>query len=149
MNVIFGTPSDIDPWMELVEQVSRNFPGLETKDKLEEHRKTVLRFMEKRQAICVKSQEDITGVLLFSRNKNMIACLAVHPNHRRRGVASALLSAALDELDTSSDITVVTFREGDEKGTAPRALYKKFGFKESTLTEAFGYPCQVFALNPR
>ena len=149
MEVLFGEPSDIDSWMELVELVSPTFPGLETKEAIGEHRQAVLRSMEKRQAICVKSQEDITGVLLFSRNKNMIACLAVHPDHRRRGVASALLSAALDELDKSRDITVVTFREGDEKGTAPRALYKKFGFKESELTEAFGYPCQVFVLNPR
>ena len=149
MEVLFGEPSDIDSWMRLVDLIRRDLPGLETEERLYEHRQTVLRSMGKRQAICVKNQEDIMGVLLFSRNKNMIACLAVHPDHRRRGVASALLSAALDELDKSRDITVVTFREGDEKGTAPRALYKKFGFKESELTEALGYPCQVFALDPR
>ena len=34
--------------------------------------------------------------------------------------------------------------EGDEKGTAPRALYKKYGFCEGELTEEFGYPNQVF-----
>ena len=148
MEVLFGEPSDIDSWMNLIKLVRWNFPGLEIQEKFEEHRKTVLRFMGKRQAICVKSQEDIMGVLLFSRNKNMIACLAVHPDHRRRGVASALLSAALDELDKSRDITVVTFRDGDEKGTAPRALYKKFGFKEAELTEEFGYPSQAFILYP-
>lgn len=44
------------------------------------------------------------------------------------------------------DISVSTFREDDEKGIAPRALYKKFGFKEDELIEEFGYPNQRFVL---
>ena len=46
------------------------------------------------------------------------------------------------------EITVSTFRENDEKGIAPRALYKKFGFQEGEMTEEFGYPNQVFVLHP-
>ena len=30
MNVIYGTPADLSSWMDLVERVSWNFPGLET-----------------------------------------------------------------------------------------------------------------------
>lgn len=41
-----------------------------------------------------------------------------------------------------------TFRENDDKGIAPRALYSKFGFQEGELTEEFGYPNQVFVLYP-
>ena len=44
------------------------------------------------------------------------------------------------------DITVSTFREGDEKGVAPRRLYKKYGFREDELTVEFDYPNQVFVL---
>ena len=44
-----------------------NFPGLETQEKLDEYQATVLRFMEKRQAICVKEGNEIAGVMLFSR----------------------------------------------------------------------------------
>ena len=33
-----------------------------------------------------------------------------------------------------------------EKDTAPRALYRKFGFTPGELTEEFGYPNQVFVL---
>ena len=146
MEACFGTPADLDGWMDLVRQVSRDFPGLETEKDLEEHRRTVLKFMEKRQALCVKSDHRISGVLLFSRNRNMICCLAVSPESRRAGIASELLETALSELDRSRDITVSTFREGDEKGTAPRALYRKFGFTEAELTEEFGYPNQVFVL---
>ncbi len=78
----------------------------------------------------------------------MICCLAVSPDHRRQGVASKLLAKALAELDRKKNITVSTFREGDEKGNAPRALYKKFGFKEDELTIKFNYPNQVFVLYP-
>lgn len=59
-----------------------------------------------------------------------------------------LLGKALEQLDRTKDITVSTFREEDEKGTAPRALYKKFGFIEGELIEEFGYPNQTFVLHP-
>ena len=143
----YGNPADIVQWMELVTRVRNNFPGLETETALEEHRQTVLKFMGKEQALCVKVNDQIAGVLLFSRNRNMICCLAVHPECRRNGIASVLLEKALEEMDRSRDITVSTFREEDEKGIAPRALYRKYGFCEAELTVEFGYPNQVFVLH--
>ena len=95
---------------------------------------------------CIRENNKIIGVLLFSRYHNMICCLAVDPDFRRRGIASILLEKALQELDRNRDITVSTYRENDEKGIAPRALYKKFGFREGELTVEFGYPNQVFVL---
>lgn len=148
MDARFGEPADIAAWMRLINLVSWNFPGLETAEGLEEHRRTVLKFMAKRQALCVAARGEIIGVLLFSRGRNMICCLAVSPEHRRRGIASTLLERALAELDRGAPITVSTFREGDEKGVAPRALYRKFGFNAGELTEEFGYPNQVFTLEP-
>ena len=146
MEVLYGTASDIDAWMKVVERVAPQFPGLETKESREEHKATVLRFMEKQQAICVKKNGEIVGGMLFSRGHNMICCLAVLPEYRRCGIASALLETALAELDKSREITVSTFREGDEKGLAPRALYKKFGFEEGEFTIEFDYPNQKFIL---
>lgn len=142
--VLFGTPSDIESWMDLVNQVSWNFPGLETKEKIEEHKETVLRFMSKKQALCMKDGDGV--IVLFSRNHNMICCLAVSPQYRRCGIASKLLEKALGELNPNMDISVSTFREDDEKGIAPRALYKKFGFVEDELIEEFGYPNQKFII---
>ena len=148
MEVLFGESSDIDSWMQLVKEVSWNFPGLETEDSIEEHKMTVLKFIGKRQALCVKENTEVIGVLLFSRNRNMICCLAVSPKYRKKGIASALLRKAISELDRNKDITVSTFREDDDKGIAPRALYKSFGFEEGELTVEFGYPNQVFILRP-
>lgn len=148
MDILFGNIADIDSWMALVKRVSWNFPGLETAESIEEHKQTVLKFISKKQALCVKKCNEVVGVLLFSRNHNMICCLAVAPGYRQCGIASELLKKALEELDRSKDISVSTFREEDEKGIAPRALYKKFGFKEDELIEEFGYPNQRFVLHP-
>ena len=148
MDVLFGQSDDINSWMTLVRRVSWNFPGLETDKSIEEHKQTVLKFMSKRQALCMKKYNEVIGVLLFSRNRNMICCLAVAPEYRRCGIASKLLETALRELDRNRNITVSTFREDDEKGIAPRGLYKKFGFREDELIEEFGFPNQRFILYP-
>ena len=146
MEVAYGTSRDIESWMELVQEVRWNFPGLETKEALEDHRQTVLRFMDERRALCVKDGESVIGVLLLSQKHNMICCLAVSPQYRRKGIASLLLKKALAKLDRTRNITVTTFRNDDEKGTAPRRLYQKFGFEEGKLLEEFGYPVQEFVL---
>lgn len=146
MQVQFGEMTDIDEWMKLVEEISWIFPGLETKEDLDEHRKTVLKFIKDHRALCIKDGIKVVGVLLFSRKHNMICFLGVSPQYRRCHIASKLVEAALDNLDGNRDITVSTFREEDEKGAAPRALYQKFGFEAAELTEEFGYPNQVFVL---
>ena len=146
IEVLFGTERDIEPWTELVRGMRDNFPGLETVEGLDEYRRTVLEFMDENRALCVKEGADIVGVLLYSVTHNMICCLAVSPAHRHKGIASALMTEALERLDHSRDITVTTFREDDPRGKAPRALYKKFGFTEGELIVEFGCPSQVFVL---
>ena len=146
MRAEYGAPPDIDPWMDLVRRVSWNFPGLETEEKIAEHRSTVLRFMGENRALCVKEADTVVGVLLLSKKHNMICCLAVAPEYRRKGIASTLLEKALSQLDHSRDITVTTFRDNDEKGIAPRALYKGFGFLEEDLMIENDYPVQRFIL---
>ena len=146
MEVEYGVLRDIGPWMELVKQIRWNFPGLETQLALEDHQQTVVRFMGEHRALCVKNGDKVIGVLLLSKKHNMICCLGVAPEHRRNGIASALLEKALSELDRSNDITVTTFRDNDEKGIAPRALYKRFGFVEEKLMVENDYPVQRFVL---
>lgn len=148
MQLFYGVPEDIENWMSLVTQVLWNFPGLETQEKLNENRATVLKFMDKRQAICIKDENEIAGVMLFLRGHNMICYLAVSPEYRRRGVASILMDEVLTNLDRTKEISVSTFRADDEKGTAPRALYEKYGFVADKLIEEFDYPNQKYVLHP-
>ena len=148
MQLFYGVPEDIENWMKLVNQIRWNFPGLESWERLDEYKAPVLKFMGKRQAICVKVGGDIAGVMLFSRGHNMICCLGVSPHFRRCGIGSMLMDEALRNLDRNKDISVSTFRADDEKGLAPRALYEKYGFVEDALIEERGYPHQKYILHP-
>ena len=148
MHICYAIPEDLAAWMRLVTRVRLNFPGLETEEGLSDYRETVLKFMKKRQAICVNEDGGIKGVMLFSRGHNMICCLAVSPDFRRRGAASILMDEALKELDRTKEISVSTFRAEDEKGLAPRALYEKYGFVPDALIMEMGYPNQKYVLHP-
>lgn len=148
IEIQYASKSDVSSWMDLVRLVKSNFPGLETEESLLEYQNTLLKNIDCGSAVCAKSQNDVIGVLLFSTKHNMLSCMAVHPNYRRQGIATKMMSEMLTKLDRSKDICVTTFREGDEKGKAPRALYQKFGFVEDELVEEFGYPNQKFILHP-
>lgn len=45
---------DIDSWIEMVKIVRNNFPGLETSEKMEEYRQTVIKNIKRNTAICMK-----------------------------------------------------------------------------------------------
>lgn len=147
--VQYAKEQDLLSWMELVRAVRWNFPGLETEAAMEEYKATVLKFMKDNRALCVKDGAKVIGVLLFSKKHNMICCLAVSPEYRKQGIGSSLLTAALNDLDSTRDITVSTFREDDPKGVAPRAFYRKFGFVAGELARECDYPVQVFLLRPQ
>lgn len=94
IEIRFARERDIDSWMNLVNKVKENFPGLETGQALKEHRNTVLEFIRKESAICAQSDGNIVGALLFERDSNMLCFLAVDPNAadsycRRDGVGNA------------------------------------------------------------
>lgn len=146
MNIRFGKTSDIDSWMSLVDQVKDSFPGLETEEAIEEHRKTVLEFINNRSAICAVSEGKITGVLLFSREENMICFLAVSGDSRRQHIAEKMVSYMLTQLDKKKDVVVSTYCEGVPEGIPARAFYKRMGFTQGEITEEFGSPVQVFTL---
>ena len=146
MEILLGNECDIDCWMELVNKVKENFPGLETKEALDKHRNTVLDFMRKKSAICAKINDKVVGALLFSRDNNMICFLAVDREYRRQHIADKMLCYMLTFLDSKKDILVTTYREGVPEGIAARKFYKHFGFVEGILTEEFGSPVQEFVL---
>ena len=123
MEIELGRECDVDNWMQLVNKVKDSFPGLETKEALEEHRHTVLGFMRKGSAICARVNDQIVGALLFSREDSMLSLM----NEKR-------------------DVAVTTYREGVPEGIAARAFYKRLGFVEGKLTEEFGSPVQELIL---
>ena len=123
MEIELGRECDVDNWMQLVNKVKDSFPGLETKEALEEHRHTVLGFMRKGSAICARVNDQIVAALLFSREDSMLSLM----NEKR-------------------EVVVTTYREGVPEGIAARAFYKRLGFVEGKLTEEFGSPVQELIL---
>ena len=146
MTIELGTEQDIDSWMNLVEKVKDSFPGLETREALNEHKNTVLDFMGRASAICAKEQGEIVGTLLFSSENNVLCFLAVDAEHRRQHIAEKMVSYMLTKMDPRRNISVTTYRDGVPEGTAARAFYKRIGFTEGKLTEEFGSPVQKFVL---
>lgn len=144
--VQYAVPDDLTSWMSLVLLVRDNFPGLDTWEQLEDYRRTVIKNINRQTAICAKQGELVTGVLLFSTNQRLLSCMAVHPQHRRQGIATAMIELMMTAFPPDADIAVTTFREGDDKGIAPRPMYRKMGFVEDQLVEEFDYPHQRFVL---
>lgn len=147
VRIELGKESDIDDWMILVNKVKENFPGLETKEALNEHRDTVLNFMSNGAAICAKSKDKIVGTLLFLKSHNRLCFLAVDEAYRRQHVAEKMVSYMLTFMNPEKEVVVTTYREGVQEGVAARAFYKRLGFVEGELTEEFGSPVQKFVFH--
>jgi diadenosine tetraphosphate (Ap4A) HIT family hydrolase/GNAT superfamily N-acetyltransferase len=88
------------------------------------------------------------GVIGFSRANNRISWFGVFENRRGKGIGSKLLQTALRQLDTTREISVVTFRSDHAPGVPARAVYEKFGFAETSLTEHDGQPRSVMTRPP-
>lgn len=146
ISIDYGSSNDIDRWMRLVQTVSGSFPGLETEAALSEHRQTVLDFMGRQEAVSAKQDGEIVGVLLFSRENNMVCFLAVDPAFRRKHIAEKLFRFVLPQMSQDSPITVTTYREGVPEGIAARAFYQKLGFVPGKLTVEFGSEMQEFVM---
>jgi GNAT superfamily N-acetyltransferase len=138
----FAQHGDENGWMRLVETVQDNFPGLV----MEDYRRTLVKNIERGSAICARCGAEIVGILMFSIWQKTLSCMAVHPAHRKKGLASGMIRKMIAAFPQDSDIWVTTFREGDPMGDAPRALYHSMGFQAEELVEEFGYPCQRFVL---
>ncbi|MDO5389711.1 MAG: GNAT family N-acetyltransferase [Eubacteriales bacterium] len=103
-------------------------------------------FIYKESAICARIEDRIVGVLLFSKENNMLCFLAVDPIYRRQHIAEKMLTYMLSLSDSKKDVVVTTYRESAPEGIAARAFYKHLGFVEGKLTEEFGSPVQEFVL---
>ena len=141
MEVQVARIEDVDGWIRLVETVKDQFPGLD----IDTYQAVLLKRIEQQSALLVKKDDAVLGALLFSKTKNELQFLAVHPDYRQQGIATALIHRMFSLLPKAATVTVITYREDDTKGTAARKLYERMGFVPGALVMEFGYPCQVFS----
>jgi len=83
----------------------------------------------------VAEEEGIVGFLLafWEEEEVHIHDLAVLPEHRRKGVASALLAHLLREAKNAKRVKL----EVRASNAAAQAFYKKHGFREAALLRGY------------
>ena len=139
LQVRFAREEDIGGWLGLLEQVKESFPGLDFKEY-----EAILRSKIKAdEALAATDGGRIVGALLFSSSSRELEFLAADPSCRRQGIGSALVGHMLGLLPEGSDVSVITYREGDVAGDAARKFYLRLGFTARELVTVFDYPCQV------
>ena len=73
MEIRLAGTGDTAGWLALVEQVRDSFPGLESREAMEEHRKTVLAFLARDEAICaVDGGRLVGGAAVFQEGGNAL-----------------------------------------------------------------------------
>ena len=142
MSIDFAERSDIESWMELLEKVKGNFPGLNKRD----YKNNLELSISKGQALVAKEDDLVIGALIFLKENHELAFLAVHPEFRRNGIAKMLIEKMISLFPLGTEICVTTYRKGDKLGIAARELYENMGFKGGELVTVFDYPCQRMVL---
>ena len=140
MKIGFAQNNDINGWINLLERVKDKFPGLD----MDEYKRGLSTRILEQGALVAKENDMLIGALLFSRESKELEFLAVHPQYRRLGTATALIRNMFAFFPKGSCITVITYREDDPKGKSARELYKRIGFIPGELITVFDYPCKKF-----
>lgn len=135
----YAEEAQIPSWMNLVEIMEEYFPGLN----MENYQETLRKFIAKKEAICMMEGKRVVAALLFSISQSRLCFLAVHPDFRRKGLATTLVKEMTRRLSDCQPVVVDTYRQGDPIGTAARAFYQNMGFEPGELIEEYGYPEQV------
>lgn len=145
MDIRRSRPEEIGEWMALTREMRRDFPGLATEEGMAAHRQTVLPYMEAGRALSCWLDGTLAGVLLYTLAPGSLDFLAVRRCFRRRHVAERLVRMALEQIGPGN-VTVMTHPAGVPEGQAARAFYRRMGFEEGPVTEAFGAPVQILYL---
>lgn len=138
MHIDFASADDVDPWLSLLHAVKNGFPGLNF-TRYKEH---LMQSIARKEALAAKIGQDVVGGLTFSYSQGKMTFLAVHPDHRQKGIARELLQRSISLFPAGTQLSVVTYREDDPRGVAARNLYQSIGFVQGELLTVFSYPCQ-------
>lgn len=133
-----ATLSDIPGMADLVEGSLEHFPGYERSGFIV----AMERKVGKKAALVLRHRGRCVGCVGFSRPRQSIDLLLVAPEYRGQGVATRLMTSALSEFPVGSQVSVVTYREGDSLGIGARSFYHKLGFRDGELVSEYDYPLQ-------
>ncbi len=124
----YVTVEDFDQWLEMAKEVEPLFGDMVGVADFEAGIKACI---ADSSALCVtQADDDVAGIIAFSKETNEILWLAVKNKYRKKGYGYDLVEAAIQHLDTDKPIYVQTFAAHVDAGLAARKLYLHFGFKD-------------------
>jgi GNAT superfamily N-acetyltransferase len=136
--VRYVNKEDISGCLSLMEEVKDDFAGYRETEFLEALHKAI----EHKEAFLEEEDGVVAGLLSFSYADKELTFLATRPEYRKKGIAKVLIEKMKNCFPKGDVIHVVTFTEGDIKGTAARACYHSCGFTVAEEMIVFDYPCQ-------
>ncbi len=134
----FVEKEDIGQVLSMMEEVKEDFPGYQEAEFLEVLEKAI----QNREAFLKEAEGELAGMISFSREEKELTFLAVRPEFRKCGIGRALIERVKSCFRSGEELSVVTFRAGDERGLAARHCYHACGFKDGEKLTVFDYPCQ-------
>ena len=133
---------DMNKILSMMEQVKEDFPGHQESEFLEALHKSI----DDKEALLEEKEGRLAGMLTFSYQEKELTFLAVMPEFRKQGVGKRLIKRMAECFEDGEVVHVITFREGDQKGTAARYCYHSCGFVDDEELVVFDYPCQRMVL---
>ena len=115
---------DINKILSMMEQVKEDFTGYQESEFLEALHKAI----DNKEALLEEKEGRLAGMLTFSYQEKELTFLAVMPEFRKQGVGKRLIKRMAECFEDGEVVHVITFREGDQKGTAARYCYHSCGF---------------------
>lgn len=143
MLIRWANKSDKSDWILLAKNVAHIFGNLNMPTDRDFHEYMDGKLSKYEALIAVdRMTKDCLGIIGFSRTYNRITWFGVFEKHRRKGIGSKILKCALNQLDSSKEITVETYRDDYELGAPARNAYHKNGFVDvdNTLFDHLGNP---------
>lgn len=144
-NVHLAEKEDIPAWMDLVRLVIDGYPYLDEYEYIQK----LTDCIQRKNALVLKDECILIGVLAFSFDEGCIEFMGVHPQYRNKGIQKILLEKLIEEYLPGREISATTYREHDRADTGYRNELRRLGFAERELLIEFGYPTQRFVLSPK
>lgn len=140
MKVVPAQKEDFSAWLDLAKEVEHLFGPMSNE---ESFKSALISAIEEGHVFCIKeNNSSLCGGIFIVPADNEIGWLAVSKGCRCQGAGTILLKYAIDHLDYTRPIKLVTFADTVLEGLSARKLYLKYGFTdhESMGKNPAGFP---------
>jgi len=121
---------DTDNILNVVKNNRYLFPCFETKDVFIDYKRHLLNMINDGRCNIAIINNEVAGVVLYSKKDNEIYFLLVQEKYQRMKVGTYLMKTAISDLDNGRDITLSTYVKDDARSMKSRPFYKSLGFIE-------------------